>query len=125
LLLLWKDGVVLQKKLKANCKPNDKIRPYKEIFLMFPQPSINLAGLAARATIIQCAAKRWLKEYFRYIQKVFLPAGWTKWAKDKRENPEIKPGTIWITLLMGFTFQVKSLEELERRAKAALRSLCE
>ena len=68
-------------------------------------------------------SKRWLKDFLRYINKVFLPEGYTKWAKDKRKDPEIKPGTIWVTLLMGFAFQVRSLEELERRAKESFKKL--
>ena len=68
-------------------------------------------------------SKRWLKDFLRYINKVFLPEGYTKCAKDKRKDPEIKPGTIWVTLLMGFTFQVRCLEELERRAKESFKKL--
>jgi|GEM_PF-5035682 len=55
-------------------------------------------------------SKWWLKTYLRYVYKVFLPKGWTKWAEDKRKNPEIIPGTTWVTLLLGFVFQVQSLE---------------
>jgi|GEM_PF-4832408 len=68
-------------------------------------------------------SKRWLKDFLRYIHKVFLPEGWTKWAKDERKDPEIKPGTIWVTLLIGFVLQVQSLEELERRSKECFRKL--
>ncbi|MDN5375404.1 MAG: hypothetical protein PWQ39_444 [Thermacetogenium sp.] len=32
-------------------------------------------------------SKRWLKDFLRYIHKVFLPEGWTKWAKDERKDP--------------------------------------
>ena len=68
-------------------------------------------------------SKRWLKDFLRYIHKVFLPEGWTKWAKDERKDPEIEPGTIWVTLLIGFVLQVQSLEELERRAKESFKKL--
>lgn len=54
-------------------------------------------------------SKRWLKDFLRYINKVFLPEGCTKWAKDERKDPEIEPGTIWVTLLIGFALQVQSL----------------
>ncbi|WP_044665826.1 hypothetical protein, partial [Syntrophaceticus schinkii] len=68
-------------------------------------------------------SKRWLKDFLRYINKVFLPEGCTKWAKDERKDPEIEPGTIWVTLLIGFALQVQSLEELERRAKESFKKL--
>ncbi|HHW41391.1 MAG TPA: transposase [Syntrophomonadaceae bacterium] len=68
-------------------------------------------------------AKRWLRDILRYMHKVFLPEGWTKWAKDERKDPEIEPGTIWVTLLIGFILQVQSLEELERRAKENFQKL--
>ncbi|AFV11265.1 hypothetical protein Tph_c10420 [Thermacetogenium phaeum DSM 12270] len=68
-------------------------------------------------------SKRWLKDFLRYIHKVFLPEGRTKWAKDKRRDPEIEPGTIWATLLIGFALQVQSLEELERRARKSFKKL--
>lgn len=67
--------------------------------------------------------RRWLKEYIRYISRVFLPKGWLEWAKDRRAAPEISPGTIWLTLLMGFSFQVGSLEELHRRGRQSFRKL--
>ncbi|TEB05770.1 hypothetical protein Psch_02811 [Pelotomaculum schinkii] len=62
-------------------------------------------------------SQRWLKDFLRYVHKVFLPKGWTKWARDERKDPDIEPGTIWATLLIGFALQAQSLEELERRAK--------
>ena len=68
-------------------------------------------------------SKRWLKDFLRYVNKVFLPEGWTKRAKDHRKNPEIAPGAIWVTLLIGFALQVQSLEELERRAKVCFKKL--
>lgn len=66
---------------------------------------------------------RWLKDYVRYIASVFLPKDWWQNAKDAREEPEISTGTIWLTLLMGFSFQVPSLEELQRRARSSFRKL--
>lgn len=68
-------------------------------------------------------SKRWLKDFLRYIDKVFLPTGWTKWANDQRKDPEIEPGTVWVTLLIGFALQVRSLEELERRARESFKKL--
>ncbi|WP_156972169.1 hypothetical protein [Syntrophaceticus schinkii] len=37
-------------------------------------------------------SKRWLKDFLRYINKVFLPEGCTKWAKDERKDPEDRTG---------------------------------
>ena len=68
-------------------------------------------------------SKQWLKDFLRYINKVFLPEGWIKNAKDQRKDPDILPGTVWVTLLVGFVLQVQSMEELERRAKVCFKKL--
>ena|GEM_PF-5263093 len=57
------------------------------------------------------------------MNKVFLPGGWIKNARDQRKDPDILPGTVWVTLFIGFVLQAQSLEELERRARVCFKKL--
>jgi hypothetical protein len=52
--------------------------------------------------------------------------GFPAWGLDKkcqRSDPDILPGTVWVTLFIGFVLQAQSLEELERRARVCFKKL--
>lgn len=58
----------------------------------------------------------WLRELLRYAHQELLPPGAWRRARDGRKRPEILPGTLWLTVWMGFLLQRPSLEQLERLA---------
>ena len=66
---------------------------------------------------------RWLIESLRYIHRTLLPRGVWANARDDRKDPDILPGTLWLTVLCGFMMQIPSFEQLGRTARDGFRRL--